>query len=260
MGNLKGLPSIVSELRAERTHLANQLKHVDAALSVLGKFDSGSSYTKPRRTLRVCSYLRTQYYSVISNAKEREMREGIREKAPLQYAVTGPLRLPDPKLPDIDILVKDSKSSAVLVAELKWPRKTIRVVEHLDRDAELEEGFQQLREVRAFLERFPDYLQERGVVISGESQTNLSYSVITRDHLTYIPQPDGLWLTEFDALVWALQSSENLSDALHKLQTYEWLPVEGRDFTVRFESATVAGVTIDAEIFHRPPGIISRPA
>ena len=51
MGNLKGLPSIVSELKAERTHLANQLKHVDAALSVLGKFDSGSSYTKPRRIL-----------------------------------------------------------------------------------------------------------------------------------------------------------------------------------------------------------------
>jgi hypothetical protein len=51
MGNLKGLPSIVSELRAERTNLVNQLKHVDAALSVLGKLNSGSSYTTPRRTL-----------------------------------------------------------------------------------------------------------------------------------------------------------------------------------------------------------------
>jgi hypothetical protein len=51
MSNLKGLVSIVSELRAERTHLATQLKHVDAALSVLGKLDGGSSYTEPRRTL-----------------------------------------------------------------------------------------------------------------------------------------------------------------------------------------------------------------
>jgi hypothetical protein len=51
MGNLKGLVSIVSELRAERTNLATQLKHVDAALAVLGKLDGGSSYTKPRRTL-----------------------------------------------------------------------------------------------------------------------------------------------------------------------------------------------------------------
>jgi len=51
MGNLKGLASIVSELRAERTNLVNQLGRVDAALSVLGKLHGGSSYTKPRRTL-----------------------------------------------------------------------------------------------------------------------------------------------------------------------------------------------------------------
>jgi hypothetical protein len=51
MANLKGLASIVSELRAERTNLVNQLRHVDAALSVLGKLSGGSSYTKPRRTL-----------------------------------------------------------------------------------------------------------------------------------------------------------------------------------------------------------------
>jgi hypothetical protein len=51
MANLKGLMLIVSELRTERTNLVNQLKHVDAALSVLGKLDGGSSYTKPRRTL-----------------------------------------------------------------------------------------------------------------------------------------------------------------------------------------------------------------
>jgi hypothetical protein len=51
MGKLKGLVSIVSELRTERTRLASQLKHVDAALAVLGKLDSGSSYTEPRHTL-----------------------------------------------------------------------------------------------------------------------------------------------------------------------------------------------------------------
>jgi hypothetical protein len=51
MANLKGLASIVRELRVERTNLADRLRHVDAALSVLGKLDGGSSYTKPRRTL-----------------------------------------------------------------------------------------------------------------------------------------------------------------------------------------------------------------
>ena len=51
MAHLKGLASIVSELRVERTNLVNRLRHVDAALSVLGKLNGRSSYTKPRRTL-----------------------------------------------------------------------------------------------------------------------------------------------------------------------------------------------------------------
>ena len=51
MANLKGLASIVSELRVERTNLASQLERVDAALSVLGKSNGGRSYTKPRRSL-----------------------------------------------------------------------------------------------------------------------------------------------------------------------------------------------------------------
>jgi hypothetical protein len=51
MANLKALASLVSELRVERTNLVDQLKHVDAALSVLGKLKDGKSYTKPRRAL-----------------------------------------------------------------------------------------------------------------------------------------------------------------------------------------------------------------
>ena len=51
MANLKGLASIVSELRVERTNLVNELRHVDAALSVLGKLNGGSFYREPRRTL-----------------------------------------------------------------------------------------------------------------------------------------------------------------------------------------------------------------
>ena len=51
MTNLKGLSSFVSELRAERTNLVDRLRHVDAALSVLGKLGGGSNYAKPKRTL-----------------------------------------------------------------------------------------------------------------------------------------------------------------------------------------------------------------
>jgi hypothetical protein len=45
MANLNGLASIVSELKAERTSLASQLKQVDTALMALGKLDGRSSHT-----------------------------------------------------------------------------------------------------------------------------------------------------------------------------------------------------------------------
>ena len=49
MANLKGLASFVSELKAVRTSLVNELRHVDAALSVLGKLGGGSNHAKPGR-------------------------------------------------------------------------------------------------------------------------------------------------------------------------------------------------------------------
>jgi len=50
MANLRGLVSIVSQLRDQRTNLVNSLKHVDAALSVLGKVN-GRNHTEPRRSM-----------------------------------------------------------------------------------------------------------------------------------------------------------------------------------------------------------------
>ena len=44
MANLKGLASFVSALRAMRTKLVDELRHVDAALSVLGKLGDGRSH------------------------------------------------------------------------------------------------------------------------------------------------------------------------------------------------------------------------
>jgi hypothetical protein len=45
MANLAGLSSFVSKLNAVRTSLVNELRHVDAALSVLGKLGGGGSHT-----------------------------------------------------------------------------------------------------------------------------------------------------------------------------------------------------------------------
>jgi hypothetical protein len=50
MAIAKGLDSVVSQLRVERMSLVNELRHVDAALSVLGKLNNGRAATAQRRT------------------------------------------------------------------------------------------------------------------------------------------------------------------------------------------------------------------
>jgi hypothetical protein len=51
MANLTGLAGFVSELKTVRTNLVNELRHVDAALSVLGKMKGGSNSTRPKHTM-----------------------------------------------------------------------------------------------------------------------------------------------------------------------------------------------------------------
>lgn len=81
MANLNGLATIVSELRSERTHLVNQLRHVDAALSVLGKVDGGTSYAKPRRTLSAAGRKRISIAQQARWAKpKRSMSASSRRK------------------------------------------------------------------------------------------------------------------------------------------------------------------------------------
>jgi hypothetical protein len=49
--NLKGMESIVSQLRAQRADFVNQIGHIDAALIVLGKLDGTRVSQVPVRTI-----------------------------------------------------------------------------------------------------------------------------------------------------------------------------------------------------------------
>ena len=51
MANLKGLKAMVSQLREQRTNFVNQIRHVDAALVVLGKLEGRPSLAKPVRKM-----------------------------------------------------------------------------------------------------------------------------------------------------------------------------------------------------------------
>jgi hypothetical protein len=76
MAKLKGLSSIVSELRAERTNLVNELKHVEAALSVLGKVNGGSPQTKVKHPTRIISAASRRKMAQAQKARWAKVRKG----------------------------------------------------------------------------------------------------------------------------------------------------------------------------------------
>jgi len=86
MANLKGLASIVSELRVERTNLVNQLRHVDAALTVLGKLNGGISYTRPGRSMLAATRKR------ISVAQKKRWAQGRNGSQPSAGTASAPVR------------------------------------------------------------------------------------------------------------------------------------------------------------------------
>src|ERR1700694_1471191 len=85
---LKGLESIVTELRAERAHLVNNLRHVDAALAVLGKLEEGKFATESRRTV-----------SASARRKMAAAKKARGEKEKTQSTSAGGAGGPSPKNP-----------------------------------------------------------------------------------------------------------------------------------------------------------------
>jgi hypothetical protein len=136
------------------------------------------------------------------------------------------------------------------MAELKWIRKPNRTVERISRDKEVEKGISQLRLIRAYARGNPDFLKAKGKLAhSLADYANVHYLLVVRDHWFWVDPEDRIALVDFDAFLPALKSSTNLQETIATLLTYEWLPVEGRDFNVEYATASVYGMMLESPEF-----------
>jgi hypothetical protein len=88
--------------------------------------------------LRVVSTLRSGIFNQTSNEKEGEALADLATRLP-NRKLLGPIMMPKP-VPDIDLLIADEPSSTVVLAELKWMRKSLRSIEIPDKDARFSTG------------------------------------------------------------------------------------------------------------------------
>ena len=158
--------------------------------------------------------------------------------------------MPKP-IPDVDLVLLDEESSTVVLAEVKWMRKTLRPKEFSWKDAEVLKGISQLDQIRRYLLDHPDHFsKQKRLPRPMTAYEHVYYLLIPRDHWLWVePTADGA-IIEFDALMKRLSEPGSLHEAVADLLKYEWLPVLGRDFTVRYEESSANGVSIEAETFY----------
>jgi hypothetical protein len=200
--------------------------------------------------LRVCSLLRPALYDVITNAKENQMREELKSRAHPVFRVRGPRTLPG-GLPDIDLIVEDVGTSTVLIAELKWLRKTIRSVEHVTQEGSFLRGLGQMKKIREFLEGNPQFLLDRKD-LSRELRAyrKVHYLLVPRDYFVWVDPSGGIPVVDFEPLCRGLAKHSSLADAIDELLGFDWLPTEGTDFAINYETFTVSGVSVETEVIY----------
>jgi hypothetical protein len=200
--------------------------------------------------INVCSRLRPEIHDAVSNAKENEMRDELRSNARPGFSLRGPRLLPSP-LPDIDLIVEEASSSCVLIVELKWLRKTMRATEHSGRQEEFLGGLKQLDRIKGFLQENPRFLLERGDISQDLREVqNLHYLLVARDYFVWVDPVKAYPVFDYEPFSAAMSKSEPLSQQVRGLLRFEWLPLEGRDFSISYERRTLGSVAVESQIFH----------
>jgi hypothetical protein len=227
----------------------------DGTLALAPPFPLSSRHDE--NILRVCSQRRQTVYDAISGEKEGELLDTLRRIG--RFGLDGPARLPQPH-PDIDLLGVDDASSSVVIAELKWVRKTIRPLEIERATAEVVKGIGQLRDIQRFLGDAPEHLRAIGrLPRSLAAYEHVYYLLVARDHWVWVEPQNGISIVSFDAFVEALNAPGTLHENLQALLGYDWLPVEGRDFYVNYDATCVNGVCVESPIYYAGRANANRP-
>ncbi len=205
--------------------------------------------------LRCISRRDSDLYSSQNLSKEEEMSRPLVALTSGTRLITGPHSLTK-GTPDIDLIVQDLDARVLIVCELKWCRKPNGYRDREERDQEVLKGFSQIELIRNFINAKPNYLLKQGYIAWDISTFDVvHYCVVARDHFVE-PPPGSVPLYSYDAFLIELESVRNILDSLKSLDSLAWLPVEGVDFTVRFERSRVGDVAMESEVYYPAGGPI----
>ena len=74
--------------------------------------------------------------------------------------------------------------------------------------------------------------------------------LIARDHFVWLDPVQDYPVIEHDTFKQVVRDASGLRNAIDQAMTFDWLPVENRDFIMKYEVAQANGVLIESEIFY----------
>ena len=104
--------------------------------------------------LRMVTLLREDVYEVTTRSKEEEAIRDLVDGLPQHLIPHDSIALTK-GTPDIDLLIEDTQSSTLVVAELKWVRKPWSIRDRLSADEQVGKASKQLAAIQYFLKRIP---------------------------------------------------------------------------------------------------------
>ena len=139
--------------------------------------------------LRICSILRRPIYDAMSDEKENDMISELKTDLNARN-IQGQILMPN-GVPDIDLLVTDESSSTLVIAELKWNRKSLAPKERVGKEAEVLKGVSQLAQIRKFLTANPKLFMPRKKLLKPFNEyKHVHYLLIPRDYCPWIEPAD----------------------------------------------------------------------
>ncbi|HEV2396129.1 MAG TPA: hypothetical protein VGS27_04175 [Candidatus Sulfotelmatobacter sp.] len=211
----------------------------------------GLSARVDENLLRTLSRTDKKAYDTLSEIKEEEMLDELRVALPEAISAFGPYELPKDAKTNLDLVIVDERGSTVLLVELKWIRKPLFAKERNRADGEFLKGIQQLEKLKSFLKSNPSYLKVRGALSRDLSEySNVHFALVGRDHIVWPATDPGYLVVEYEVFKEHLKKLTELDTVFQILSQYDWLPVEGVDFEIRMDAATVNGITIEGPTYH----------
>ncbi len=188
----------------------------------------------PRNVLILLAKRFTAAYSAYSALKEDRLLAAFRESHGDLVRATK-VRLPEwqgRQLPDIDMVVADTDEQLVGITEVKWQLSASETRDVIARNDYLKKGAEQLARIREFLSQNPSYLLDRGVLRRVLDADKAAYLLLCKGHLGSedVIRP-GMVMADWDVFGDHVGTFP-LAEVMRRLSAYDYLPIEGRDFTV----------------------------